>query len=157
MIAEIAAGLESLKIARDTVMGVKAFADEASANMMKVELSRHILDAQAGLLAAQQQLMEANQRVVEMKEELVRLKRWEEDSALYELADAGQGTLAYRKRYPQGGEPRPWLCPNCFERREKAILQPRVASYSKMLHCPRCGADFNVKGVHRPTSSVVRS
>ena len=154
MIAEIASGLESLKVAYDAVKGAKAFADEATANMLKVELSRNILEAQAGLLAAQQQVMESNQRVAQLEAEVDRLKKWDEDRALYELADAGQGSLAYRKRGADENEPQPWFCPNCFDRGERSMLQPYLAAYSRTLHCPRCSADLNVQGTHRPTHAM---
>ena len=54
MLAEISAGLSSLKAAKDIVQGLNALKTEAAINGVKIELQGLILDAQQGLFAAQE-------------------------------------------------------------------------------------------------------
>ena len=69
----------------------------------------------------------------------------------YQLKDFGGATLAYElKPDCVNGEPVHRICPACYQKDRKSLLQPtgRVFSAQAQWHCPECKADF-LFGVRR--------
>ena len=152
MLAEISAGLSSLKAAKDIVQGLSAAKTEAAINGVKIELQGLILEAQQGLFAAQKAQTADARRIAELEQEIVRLKDWEAEKQDYVLADTGQGSLAYE--YLEGvesGHPPHWICPQCYEDGKKSILKHETLAIGRAetLVCHRCGFDVVTQGVRR--------
>jgi hypothetical protein len=142
MLEAIGAGLTSLQAALDITKGLSAIRDEVKANDVKLELQRALGD----VMGAQQQ------EVAELRTEIKRLLDWEAERKEYELADAGRGSLAYRLKNPGDAIP-VWLCPTCFARGEKSILQPetRMPGRIKIVKCHSCKTELVLEG--SPTAS----
>ncbi len=94
MLAEISAGLSSLKAAKDIVQGLNAAKTEAAIVGVKIELQGHILEAQQSLFAAQEAQLSDTRRIAELELMIVRLKDWTAEQERYRLTDTGQGALA---------------------------------------------------------------
>jgi hypothetical protein len=149
MITEITAALNGLKAAKDIVQGMHALQSEAAVNAVKIELQGLILDAHQGLFAAQQADTLSAQRIAELERKISDLETWKVEAARYELAEAGQGTLAYRLREGmQDGEPDHWLCPACYGRGSKSFLQPeiRFPGRNHVLTCGTCSVELITSG-----------
>jgi len=126
MIAEISAGLSSLNTAKQIVQGLNALKSEISVNEAKINLQGLILEAQQGLFAAQQVEAENAKRIANLEHEIVKLKDWSTEAERYELKAIDSGAFAYMlKPGMERGEPPHWLCTNCFEKRQKSIVQFR--------------------------------
>jgi hypothetical protein len=67
MLAEISAGLGSLKAAKDIVQGLSAAKTEAAVNGVKIDLQGLILDAQQGLFAAQEAQSADARRIADLE------------------------------------------------------------------------------------------
>jgi hypothetical protein len=149
MIAEISAGINGLKAAKDMVQALHGVQTAVAINEVKFALQGHLLDAQQGLFAAQEAQSAASKRIAELEKEIVRLKDWEGEKQRYELKDTGQGTLAYAlKAGIETGEPAHWLCPSCYQDGKKSILKHEHLATGRVhtLNCHPCGMDILVTG-----------
>ena len=142
-VLEIKAGYDSAKAALQIVQGISSLKTETAINAAVIDIQRLTLDAQRALSASLDQ-------IDELEKEIVHLKDWSAEKEGYELADAGQGSLAYRLK--EGVEPpRPahWICPHCYEKGEKSILKHEHLAIGRAdtLVCHPCGFDIVVRGV----------
>jgi hypothetical protein len=150
MLAEISAGLSSLKAAKDIIQGLNAAKTEAAINGVKIELQGLILEAQQGLFAAQEAQTADTQRIAELEQEIGRLHDWGAELGRYELVDTGQGSLAYRRKAgAEPAEPEHWICPQCASDRRKSILKNETlpVGRAETLVCTRCNFDVVTHGV----------
>jgi hypothetical protein len=152
MLAEISAGLSSLKAAKDIIQGLNAIKVDTSINEVKIELQGFILDAQQGLFAAQQEQLAAAQRIADLEQEIIRMKDWSAEAQRYELADAGHGSLAYKFKSDMGqGEIEHWLCATCYQSGKKSYLQPETYAVGRtgVLKCLPCKTDLIIRGLRQ--------
>jgi len=159
MLAEISAGLSSLKAATDIVKGLNAAATQAAVNDVKLTLQDHIFEAREALSAAQDAQAASLQRIRDLEQEIVRLKDWEREKQRYSLKAVAIGAFAYTpKPGMENGEPPHWLCANCFNQRQKSFLQfkgqDRTASGGRgetsTYACDACKASFKVSYRTKP-------
>ena len=151
VIAEIGAGLTSLKAALELAKAINVVAGEAKLNDVKIGLQSNILDAQEALSNAREAHTADVDRIRNLEQELVRLKDWEADKQRYQLEEVVVGAFAYSpKPGMENGEPRHRLCANCFQQGEKSFLSRRPTNAREIyLMCPRCSASVMIAGVHR--------
>jgi hypothetical protein len=124
LLAEISAGLSSLKAAFDITKGLSSANTQVSINEVKIELQQHIIEAQQALSAANEAQSTAARRIAELELEVAQLKDWSSEKKRYELYDAGRGAFVYMPRKGLCDNETPhWLCPNCFNRGRKSFLQ----------------------------------
>lgn len=124
MLAEITAGLGSLKTAIDILKGLNAAHTNAAINDVKLALQQHLFDAREALTTAQSAQSAALQRISELEQEIVQLKDWEGEKQRYQLKAIDIGSVAYMpKPGMENGEQPHWLCANCFNRGQKSHLQ----------------------------------
>ena len=155
MLAEISAGFGSLKAAKDIIQGLNAANTQASVNDVKIALGQHVLDAHIALAAANDAQSAAARRIADLEQEIVRLKDWSAEKQNYELQAIGAGATAYvEKRSVQSGQAPHWLCANCYDSGQKAILQPRQSIDHDAYRCPKCSADIKVTRHATPESHV---
>lgn len=149
--SDIQSGIGGARAVLDIAKGIRSLESEASINEAVIDIQRHAIEAQQALFAAQEAIGEKTRRIDQLEQENARLKSWSEDRATYELADTGQGALAYRSISPDQKGVAPWLCPNCFEEGRKSILQPERYSVGRTetLLCHRCHLELLVEGQRR--------
>ena len=134
-ILEIKAGYESAKAALQIAQGISSLKSETAVNAAVIDIQRHTLDAQQALSASLD-------RIGELEKEVMRLKDWSAEKECYELADTGQGSLAYRlKEGVQPPQPAHWICPHCYQKGEKSILNHETlwVGHAETLVCHPCG------------------
>lgn len=160
MLAEISAGLGSLKAAKDIIQGLNAANTEAAINGVKIELQGLILDAQQGLFAAQEAQTTASRRIADLEQEIVRLKDWSAERERYQLVDVGRGAMAYvPKPGMEDGQPPHWLCANCFNQGRNSYLQfkgtepARVGGPISKYVCDACQGSVVVRWGTKPDYS----
>lgn len=112
-------------------------------NDVAIELQGAIIDLQSKVSAVQVEYQKALQAKEETEKKLVAYESWERESARYSLQELAPGMAAYAlKPDCAAGEPAHWLCPDCYQKRQKSILQPE-AEGSDVLGC-LCGRLFIV-------------
>ena len=145
--AEIISAAQGLKTAFDLLQGLNATAREAAINEVKVELTRHILEAQQALTTAGIAQADSAQRIRDLEQQIVSLENWEREKERYQLTAIGSVAVAYtHKPGMENGEPTHWLCQPCFEVGHKVALQfvdvSKTAGGRGMKstwQCSRCG------------------
>ena len=138
MVGEVIAGLGAIKTAFDIAKGLKDINDATTRNAAIIELQEKILSAQA----AQSGLVES---IHDLKKEVAGFEKWDAEKERYVLTDFGGNTFAYAlKREAANSEPAHRICPNCYERRQKSLLQfrGRDAFQRDMYECHGCKTEF---------------
>lgn len=138
---EMFAGLSAIKTAFDLALGLKNIQDAPSRDRAINELGEKILAARG----AQASLLD---EISDLERDLLRLKAWDSDRERYVLNEVSPGVFAYTLRKgKEGGEPPHMLCANCYQHREKSILQAtQEIRKSRRVHiCPNCDAEYEVR------------
>lgn len=143
MVAEVFAGIGAFKTMFDMAKALKDINDATIRNGAVIELQEQILSAQA----AQSELVE---RVRSLETKVAGFETWDAERQRYELKPLGQeGTFAYAlKEGAAGGEPAHCICPDCYQQRQKSILQhvTRYPGRTDVRLCQRCGWEAYVSG-----------
>jgi hypothetical protein len=149
MVVGIAEALTSIKIAFDIAKGMKDLDNRAALNSAVINLQSTILSAQEAALAAKAEKEALIAQIDELEKEVARMKAWDGKAEEYELRQIGAGALAYmRKPDAQPAEPPAWFCVNCFEQKQRSILQkqPRPSDGAYRTYgCPKCHAELSVR------------
>ncbi|RSV44405.1 hypothetical protein CA234_03040 [Sphingomonas sp. ABOLE] len=150
MIAELQAGYEGLKAAFEIAKGFQALKLDVAVKEAVINLMRELTTAQMALTSADQVHSADLRKIEELERKIAAYDRWEEEKANYELADAGQGSYAYRYKIEgEGAQPPHWICPHCYEQRTKSILKKETlpVGRAETLVCHPCGFDIITRGV----------
>lgn len=137
--------LGSLKSANDIAKGMLTIRDAAMLNDAAITLQQKIIDAQSTILSAQEERSNLLARIRELEGQLSEKRKWDEETSRYELRDYGSGTYAYHLRAElAAGEPDHRLCPTCFSRGTKSVLQFRYKSSNQqdIFDCRSCNTEF---------------
>jgi hypothetical protein len=157
--AELSAGITSLRFAFDIAKGLKDIADATERNAKIMELQGAIMDAQAGAIEAQQAHATDVRHIADLEAEITHLKTWDGEKERYELKAIGSGAFVYAlKPDVAAGEPSHWLCPNCYQKREKRILQadaPPMYADDRYWKCPACCARITAPFMSGPIFPLV--
>jgi hypothetical protein len=139
----------------DTVKGLKDITDATVRKSTAIELQENIL-------TAREQYDAVVEKAKELEQKLARFETWDEEKHRYELRELRRGAFAWVvKPECAGGEPVHALCPACYERRTKSILQsngePQWTKHS--WDCPNCNAHVRatqsaLSDLSRPSSAV---
>jgi hypothetical protein len=147
MVAEVYAGLSAFKAMFDMAKGLKDINDAAIRNGAIIELQEQILSAQG----QQSALIE---RIQALETEVAFFERWDGEKQRYELKQLGHhGVFAYLlKKSEQAIEPAHWICPDCYEKHRKSILQQvsRMPGRADVRVCQTCDWEAYVTGPWQP-------
>jgi len=141
MATELIAGLGIFKTMFDLARGMKDISDATIRNSVAIDLQEKIL-------AAQLQQSSLVQAVSDLEAQVASLKAWDAEKERYELRPMRSGDfapLAYTlKEAMARDEPDHWLCPTCFHRGKKSILQgeTRMPGRAVVFQCHECGAEL---------------
>ena len=152
-ITEISAALNSFKTIKNilkTLMDHKAFANHKE---LLIELQGAVISAQTDTLNFQSQNAVLIAKKGDLEKEIARLKAWDTERQRYEMKKVAPQVFAYViKKSMQGGEPVHWLCCNCYNNREKSVLQLSHKSVGgKVYECHKCGKEIYI------SSPIVKS
>ena len=133
MVGEIFAGLSALNAALNSAKALKDINDAAIRNAAIIELQEKILAARE----AQSALLD---RVRALETEVTDLKTWEAEKKRYDLKEVGPRIFVYAlKPETQGTEPPHWICPSCYQKGKKSILQGfKSATFGWVHDCADC-------------------
>lgn len=136
-------GLNGLKAAIDITKALVDVRDAAKLAAVRVELLGHLIETQEAQLA-----LIAEKR--ELAERVRQLEDWDREAEGYELADIGNGCLAYVKKSDGNGIETPHsLCPNCYHQRRKSFLVPYAIDVGRAqaMQCHACKTEMIIRGV----------
>lgn len=109
-----------------------------------------LIDLQTQFLAVHAQYQDLAEAKRKVEQKLVAYENWDAEAARYQLQEVAGGIFVYvLKPENAGGEPIHWLCPNCFQRREKSILTKPTVDHLN-YKCHRCSFDVGTKSAYPP-------
>jgi transcription initiation factor IIE alpha subunit len=137
MFEELTMALSSVKaIAELTNLVLKAKVDNA-VTAKAVESQTALIHLQSAVLSLQSEHEVLQREKNELREELNNLLAWNSEANKYHLIEICPGVFVYASN--DENQPRFWLCPHCFENRERSILQLDNKSIEGTDYlCPRC-------------------
>ncbi|MFN7191784.1 MAG: hypothetical protein ACK5U4_10160 [Rhodospirillales bacterium] len=144
MVAEVLAGVAALKNAFDIAKAIKGMSDAATINAAVIDLQGQILAAQADQFTLLEQ-----KRALE--EKVTKLETWNTEKQRYELKAIRDGApvFAYAlKEATAAGEPLHFICPDCYQRAVKSILNEviRAPGMCRVQICQTCGWEAYTTG-----------
>ena len=140
MMAEFQALVTSLNTALNIAKAAKSVDDFNN-------FATAVADVNMKYLAATNAAAQQATRIAELEAELRRLKEQKTDADRYRLHTFPTGNHAYAlKDPPRGDEREHYLCPTCFDRGNRSVLQP-TGPQREFLKCNACGASIQIKSV----------
>ena len=102
------------------------------------DLYDKILELQTGLLTTQTSYFALINENNELKQELNKIRGWELEKSKYKLTEISEGTFIYLyQNSNDSNEPTHAICPNCYSKNIKSILQ-KVPNTNNKYRCPSC-------------------
>jgi hypothetical protein len=146
--------MASLKAASELAQSMLKLEVKAEVQTKVIELQQLILAAQASAMDAREAQQALQERVRLLEEQLRDATAWRDESARYELVEAGKEAFFYvLKSEAAQAEPSHYLCPNCFHDSRKSILQLfGTGGDTKTYDCPRCKSRYYTNGYPRAQS-----
>lgn len=132
------AGLSALA---KTVADIASSNDAAQRNALLIEFQKALIQTQGITASEQRKNASLAARNQELEQEIVRLKDWAAERDKYELKEVATGIFArVEKSYVGPLKSAQKFCANCFEQREKRILQFQNVEVGrkKSLVCGHC-------------------
>lgn len=122
---QVAAALvSSTKTAFEMVKSMVGIRDDLKLQTLQSELRMQLLDVVELAVAAKEAELAFVGREGALKKEIAELKEWKAREGEYRLEEVSQGAFAFVSQPtsdPNAVEV--WLCPTCFENRQRSILQ----------------------------------
>ena len=139
-ISAIAAALASFQTAKNIAQAMIGLRDAAAFQSKMIEFQSAILDAQNAAFAANDERATLVQRIGKLEKEIADFKAWEAEAKRYQLTEVATRVFAYAlKPEAQGAEPPHWICPGCYQKHQKSILQGFESGAFGWSHaCPSC-------------------
>lgn len=140
-VGSIAAAYTGLKTAYDLTTSFLKLKLSAETQSKVIELQGVIVAAQQDAFVAQTAQTALLKRVDELEQQIAEFEAWEAEKQRYQLTDFGGGTFAYvLKADMTYGEPIHKVCPTCFQKGHKSILQSLGpnAFRQEMCVCTTC-------------------
>jgi hypothetical protein len=156
-IGTIASAVGSLNAAAQIAKGMLNLHDLQAVQGKVIELQGVILAAQSSALAAQSDQLSLLEEIRGLKAKMADLEAWAAQKKRYQLKDFGGGTFAYELKAEEAqGEPMHRICPTCYEKGHRSILQFdfRTIAGQDRYNCPGCKTQFEFG--HRQPRNVNR-
>lgn len=155
-ISAIAGFATSVRAAVEITKAMKDIHDSNILQTKTFELTREIMAAQSYAMEAAAAQSELLGRVRQLEEEKAKLEAWNTEKERYELKELKPGVLIYSiKDSMRGAEPEHYLCPTCYNRGKKSILQKEMRDVGRavLLVCHECGTELYEHGMRLESSA----
>ncbi len=139
-ITAISAALASFKVAKDIAQAMIGLRDAAAFRSKMIEFQSAILDAQSAAFSANEERTALIAQIEALKKRIAEIEAWEAEKQRYELQEIAPRMFVYvLKPETKGTEPSHWICPSCYQKCQKAILQGfHSATFGWSHTCPAC-------------------
>ena len=150
MVGEIFGGISAFSGLVGMARGMKDMNDSVVRNEAVFALTEKLLDAQ-------QEYTALAQKVGELEAKLAAYETWEREKQRYVLKEHGErrATAYALKEGVEPPEPTHSICPDCYQKRQKSVLQPvdHYVMRAESLRCHACGWETYTKGTWMPEHS----
>ena len=155
-ITAIQSAITSLKVGMDLIKGIRETENANEVPGKVIELQEALWEAYNNAISATTAQFELLDRVRALEEQLKAFNDWDEQGPRYTLVcpwgNAAQVYALLKAR--SAGDAAHFLCPNCFHKKQRVILNQVVATPNNYvsLACPSCKAriDTSYRGIAAP-------
>jgi hypothetical protein len=137
---EISTALSTIQIVKNLTKAIIDSKVSSALREQAIESQFAIIDLQNTIMNMQTHNQTLLQEKTELKQQLVNIENWETEKSKYYLEQPEPGIFVYAFDFEvEMTEPEHWLCANCYQNKQKSILQ-RTGSDSRGLIflCFRC-------------------
>jgi hypothetical protein len=156
---EIASVFASAKIAYDIAKGINSLNSDVEIKQAVSKVLETLLSVQSDALTKQQELSLFIKEKDNLEKKLMEFENWEKTASQYKLVSMGIGNLVYvTNDVSQSTVPKHYICPNCYEKRKRSILQPtRDDDYWFNTKCLEHDCNFSLSVKRRDEYDAIRS
>lgn len=139
-ISAIGAAVASFNAAKNIAQAMIGLRDAAAFQRKMIEFQSAILDAQSAAFSANDERTALIEKIRNLERTVAEIEAWETEKQRYDLKEVTARAFAYvLKPQAQGSEPPHWICPSCYQKRQKSILQGQESATFGWSHrCPSC-------------------
>ena len=145
----IAAAITGIRFAKDTVQTFVDYKVEEGSQAKVSAVLEKLAIAQESLFDVRDELFRLQSDNEQLRQDLKSRDDWDARKARYQLERTETGVMVWGSTF----EPKHFVCPVCFERREAHMLQPR----GTILDCPACKASYQARIVRDTPMRVERA
>jgi DNA-directed RNA polymerase subunit RPC12/RpoP len=152
MIGEIAAIVTATKGTLELLKAAKGSKDLKVNSAALEQASEHLLALQGVVMQAHIANLAQGQEIEDLKRQIMALQDWDAEAKTYQLAEVTPGVFAYALKPDQLTSEVPhYLCANCFQKRQKSILQLTMRLHlMNTMDCHSCSSRITLSS--RPSS-----
>src|SRR6266542_2735441 len=157
--AAIAGAAGALKSALDLAKTALGMRDPALIRAKISEMQGEISSALASAITAQTDQLAMLNRVGDLEKEVARFKAWDAEKDRYALEERPPGVFVWtlKQEAAKPGEPIHCICPTCYQRDKKSVLQAGETSHgAHELTCHECGTKLEVGHFTPPPPRPIR-
>jgi hypothetical protein len=143
-LSAIAAALSSFKTMKDIAQAMIGLRDAQAFQAKLIEFNSALIDAQTNVFSVNEERSALIERVRDLEAKIAEIEGWEAEKKRYELKEVAPRVFTYvLKPEAQGSEPSHWICPGCYQKRQKSILQGLEShSFGWSHSCPSCNLEI---------------
>ena len=146
MLQEITFALTSLNTAKELMKATFGVVKDSATRDAITEINMQMYSLTESLLKAQIEYQTLIDVKKELEQKLLSYENWDAEAPNYELLEVSFGVHVYsEKSQQQRIYERVWLCPNCFENKQKRILQLQSRKMPWEYVCNHCKSSFMVR------------
>jgi len=140
MYAEIAAGFAGIKTLGELTSLILKMKLDSAVTEKAIESQTAIIALQNTMLTLQSEYQALLQEKDRLEKRLVEAENWEAEASKYELIKVSEGAFVYALKPDQfTTAPSHWLCTQCYQQKQKSILQMAGKSLGRWYYsCPSC-------------------
>ena len=144
-LAELTAFISSVKASLELAKAVKSITDKAEIDNKLSEIRDSLFTVQERALALQSVHQDLIQEKGRLLQEIAKFNDWQKTEAEYELHEPDPGVFVYAyKKVKNPSKPEHWLCPNCWAKKTKSILQRQYhRRQGAKYNCLNCEASIS--------------
>ncbi|QST27742.1 hypothetical protein JRC42_19585 [Escherichia albertii] len=112
-------------------------------------ISKSAFEASQALHLLEKKTVALEREITELNKRIAELTEWKKDSVNYRMKKVGAGSFVYVRQSGEDAdapshEPEYWLCPRCYDKGEKSVLQDAGIDKTDRIykcHTPGCGLE----------------
>jgi hypothetical protein len=135
---------------------IASASDEAKRNAQLIEFQKALINANALIASVQQQNASLLREKDDLEKRIIQLENWKTERDRYSMVTVFEAATVYSlKESVSNGEPPHYICPVCFQRGHKTLLQPKKASTGFVhFYCPDQSCEFDIPTGYRSIGSA---
>jgi hypothetical protein len=140
VLTEIPAALSAIKTLGDLTALVLRTKVDSAVTEKAIESQSAMISLQSAMLSLQSQYQSLLRDKDDLEKRLISMENWNAEAQKYSLTQIASGVFVYTLKLDEADAAPPhWLCVNCYEKKQKSILQRVSSNYEGVLYsCPNC-------------------